>query len=278
MHKKSTRQACSRRRRAAFLRYASRMDGLLMDSMPDASGKAYDPVAPQTDEKNKTSRTGAGQRSLAGTARRVLILLLIVSLAFLVGGFLRFATSIATLNTPPDIRADAIVVLTGGADRIKGALDLLAQGRAKRLLISGVHPRTSREAIAAHSKSYGNLFSCCIDLDYKAEDTIGNAKQTRKWVARHDFKSLIVVTSAYHMPRSMAELRNALPNVDLRPYPVVRSDLNLDRWYMNWDATRLLMREYMKYIAARLRLSMNIPPQAQRVVATLVNFVERPFG
>ncbi len=247
-----------------------------MDSMPDAPGKACEPAAPNSDTRDR--QLTRKRRGAWALARRAAILTVVLGLAFLIGGFLRFATSVSTLTTPTDIRADAIVVLTGGADRIKGAVDLLAQGRAKRLLISGVHPRTSRKAIARQAHSYGDLFTCCVDLDYKAEDTIGNARQARKWVRDHGFTSLIIVTSAYHMPRSMAELKSSLPDVELKPYPVVRPNLNLDRWYEDWSTTRLLVREYVKYIAARLRLSLDIPPQAQRVFANALNVVRHGHG
>ncbi len=237
-----------------------------MDSSPDTARKG---LAAVPDDHSHT-QAGVTGRSVLARVRRAVLVTVLLAVAFFVGGFLHFATNIGAQTAPQKMDADAIVVLTGGAARITGALDLLADGHAKRLLISGVHPRTSRAAIARHANRRADLFACCVDLDYKAEDTIGNAEQARNWVLDNGFKSLIVVTSAYHMPRSMAELKNSLPDVELYPYPVVRADLNLDRWYTNWAASRLLMREYLKYIAARLRLSMNIPGDMQRMIAAIV--------
>lgn len=190
----------------------------------------------------------------AGTVAALSLALL--AAGFFFGGFLVFAGAIADVRTPADIRADGIVVLTGGAERIAGAVELLTRGSARRLLISGVHPDTSARQIGRMVDAGPSLFDCCVDLDRRAANTIGNAAETAKWVRQNDFDSLIVVTSAYHMPRSMAELRSAMPEVRLIPYPVARTSLDLDRWYQNDETVALLLEEYMKYMATRARLSL----------------------
>ncbi len=119
---------------------------------------------------------------------------------------------------PPETRADGIVALTGGSQRIGDAIDLLAQGYAGRLLISGVNERTSRDEIARLNPGQRRLFECCVDLDYRARNTIGNAIETRRWIERNRFRSIIVVTSAYHMPRTLVELDHALPDLRKVPY------------------------------------------------------------
>lgn len=216
-------------------------------------------AAPEmTDDAGANKTRPKKGRSIVSAASRIVVIIAVLCGAFFLGGFLKFATSISRVVPPNDIRADAIVVLTGGADRIAGALDLLSKGRAKRLLISGVHPQTSRDALVKLSKAHADLFACCVDLDKKAENTIGNAEQATAWTREYDFKSLIVVTSAYHMPRSMAELSKVMPGVTLRPFPVVRQNLKLHEWYMHWSTTKLLLHEYLKYVAARLRLSMKL--------------------
>ena len=110
--------------------------------------------------------------------------------------------------------------MTGGAQRIGDAIDLLAKGYAKRLLISGVNENTSRDQIARLNPGQRRLFDCCVDLDYRARNTIGNAIETRRWAERNGFDALIVVTSNYHMPRTLVELDHALPNLQKIPYPV----------------------------------------------------------
>ncbi len=101
----------------------------------------------------------------------------------------------------------------------------------RRLLITGVNEKTTKEEIARQRPEFRPFFACCVDLDYRALNTIGNAEQTRKWVSQHGFSSLLVVTSTYHMPRTLAELGHALPNVKLVPHPVVPEHLDLDGWW-----------------------------------------------
>ncbi len=101
-----------------------------------------------------------------------------------------------------------------------------------------------------------SLFECCVDLDRRAANTSATRRETAKWSGQNAFTSLIVVTSAYHMPRSMAELRSADAGGALIPYPVARTSLDLEKWYQNGETVTLLLEEYMKYMATRARLSL----------------------
>ncbi|WP_150494963.1 YdcF family protein [Roseibium aquae] len=165
-----------------------------------------------------------------------------------------FAHKVSTASLPADPQADAIVVLTGGTERISQALTLLDEGRARRLLISGVHPGTTRDQIVSVTSADRPLFDCCVDLDRIALNTAGNATETAHWVKKHGFKTLLVVTSAYHLPRASLELTDTLPDIDLVPYPVYASGLDLSSWYSDRKTMQLLMREYVKYTLARLRI------------------------
>jgi uncharacterized SAM-binding protein YcdF (DUF218 family) len=172
-----------------------------------------------------------------------------IGAGFAAGGFVRFSNSVAALTTADAPTADAIVVLTGGADRIAEAMTLLVDGRAERLLVSGVHAGTPIEAITEPLGVDAELVACCIDFDRDALDTRGNADATAAWVAEFGFDSLIVVTSAYHMPRSLAELERLMPEVTLIPSAV---PLPSDRaWFLDPGSMRLLMEEYLKYVAVR---------------------------
>lgn len=186
---------------------------------------------------------------------RKLVLALLGAAAVGLGvGFVAFADMVVTSAAPDDPRADGIVVLTGGTARIDGALALLAEGRAERLLISGVNPSVSRDTIASVvGESFRPQLDCCVDIDH-ARDTVENARSTGRWAAALDLSSLIVVTSGYHMPRSLAELRDAMPDVRLIAYPVANPDLDLEAWWRNPTAFTLLAREYGKYLAAEARL------------------------
>jgi uncharacterized SAM-binding protein YcdF (DUF218 family) len=153
-----------------------------------------------------------------------------------------------------DRDADGIVVLTGGTSRVIDALELLKTRHGKRLLITGVNPGTTTADIAHEAPSYDRVLACCVDLDYSAINTLGNAVQARLWATQHDFHSLIVVTSAYHMPRALAELEHQLPNVALVPYPVLSDRLRVEPWWTNGDITKLVLSEYLKYLFAELRM------------------------
>lgn len=183
----------------------------------------------------------------------------------LVLGFVHFAYSVVEALPPADARADGIVVLTGGSARIDGALQLLAEGRGDRLLISGVNPSVTRKVLAGGlDDELRAIIRCCVDLDRKAEDTVGNAFETRKWAERQGFSSLIIVTSDYHMPRSMAELAETMPDKRLVPFPISNPDLHLGDWWRDPDAFALLVREYGKFLLTegRLMIAPALPKDA----------------
>ena len=183
--------------------------------------------------------------------------------AALVAGFVGFARSAADATAPSDPRAEGIVVLTGGTARIDHALELLVEGRGSRVLISGVNPDVSEKTLAgALGSGFGVTLECCVDLGHAARDTIGNAIETRKWAERQHFSSLLVVTSDYHMRRSMAELASAMPDVRLLPVPISNPDLHLADWWKHPHAFALLAREYGKYLltVARLAIMPAAPP------------------
>jgi len=153
-----------------------------------------------------------------------------------------------------DRNADGIVVLTGGTARVTDALELLASGRGKRLLITGAKSGTTTGDIAHQVAGYDRLLSCCVDLDYSAMNTLGNAVETRRWALGRGFRSLIIVTSAYHMPRALAEIAHQLPHAALIPFPVVSDRLRIEPWWSNGATTRLVLSEYFKYLFAKVRM------------------------
>jgi uncharacterized SAM-binding protein YcdF (DUF218 family) len=176
------------------------------------------------------------------------------ALSALVTGFVSFASSLERVETRLLARAEGVVALTGGSDRVLEAAELLARGQARRLLITGVNRSTlgaDLERILPMSK---DLFSCCVDLGYQALDTAGNARETRDWARERNIKGpLIVVTSNYHMPRALAELSAAMPGVTLYPFPVVSEHVNVADWTRDKSVLKLLVREYLKYLRALAR-------------------------
>ena len=189
--------------------------------------------------------------------RRLLILaVLLVGLAGVAGlaGFLVFTAQIAAREPSSVKSADAIVVLTGGASRIPDALTLLAEGRGRRLLITGVNPATSPETLGKSVPGGEKLISCCVDLGHKALNTLGNAIEAAEWTRTQRFRSILVVTSAWHMPRALLELGRALPEVEFVAYPVVTSRMQAERWWRDPSTLKLLFKEYLKYVMAAVKI------------------------
>lgn len=174
------------------------------------------------------------------------IILLIV--AVYVAGFLLFVESLPGTDANPP-QADGIVALTGGDARLDAAVSLLEHRAANRLLITGVYQTTTKEELGRMFHG-GRRFACCADIDYSAEDTHDNAEQAAEWARQHDYRSLIVVTASYHMPRSLAEFGAAMPRVQLVPYPVEPSGVNMSGWWRKPGTIHLLHGEYAKYLAA----------------------------
>ena len=203
--------------------------------------------------------TAPAWRALRFLARAAMFSVVAVA-ALICAGFVWFIWHVPAAEVALDRNADGIVVLTGGASRIADAIDLLAAGRGKRLLISGVHRTTTTAEIARINPRYQGLVACCVDLDHSAVNTTGNAIETRRWVRDRGFASLIVVTSAYHMPRTMAELAKQLPDVALVPFPVVTEKLRNEPWWTNGPTARLIISEYAKFVVAQLRMSIEPVP------------------
>jgi len=189
-----------------------------------------------------------------------IILLLLVLIAVWLGGLVRFAGEIPDAVSDPDSQTDAIVVLTGGSQRIETGLELLAADKAKMLFISGVHtgievPELLRTLGADES------LAAKIVLGHEAADTRGNALETAGWMRAQGFHSMRLVTSAYHMPRSLLEFSRAMPDISIIPNPVFADNVKQGEWWA-WPGTAsLIVDEYVKYLVVLLRL--NLPASAQ---------------
>ena len=171
-------------------------------------------------------------------------------------GFVGFLSQLRGAEIKPSQTADGIVVLTGGSSRVSDAMELLAGGYGKRLLISGVHPTNDVSDISRSLPDNQSLLGCCVDLDRSAVNTRSNAAETRRWARERGFKSLIVVTSNYHMPRAIAEMSHAMPDLELIPFAVVGDKWREEPWWTSGATVRLLLSEYVKYVAVEVRVRL----------------------
>jgi uncharacterized SAM-binding protein YcdF (DUF218 family) len=144
-------------------------------------------------------------------------------------------------------------------------MDLLETGKGQRLLISGVHPSATRRQLQIATGGDKRLFSCCVDIDHAALDTIGNAEESAKWVDNHAYGSIILVTNNYHMPRSLLEMGRLLGTARLEPYPVVNSNLDNGGWLTKPEALRVLFTEYNKYLVSLVRGVLPVHPTSRSV-------------
>ncbi len=165
--------------------------------------------------------------------------------------FAGFVAFVSTLPSGPAgaVHGDGIVVLTGSKERLDAAVALFEHGVGKRLLISGVHPFITKEQLKRVLHG-GRRFDCCVDLGFAATNTHGNASEAAHWARAHHYRSLVVVTANYHMPRSIIEFHAALPGVRLVPYPVVEENLDGWDWWLDSHALRTLHVEYAKYLGS----------------------------
>jgi uncharacterized SAM-binding protein YcdF (DUF218 family) len=182
---------------------------------------------------------------------KFLTFIAVLALIWLIGLFV-FADRVRGFTPAPEPeRADAIVALTGpSAERVNAAIRLLEQDKGKRVLVSGVNRDVRREELRAVTPGSNRLFNCCVDLGFEATDTTSNAQEIAAWARAKDYDSLIVVTSDYHMARSLLEIRTAAPGIKLTPYAVETPSLDNSRWWRAAVTARRMTLEYMKYLAA----------------------------
>ncbi|MBI4184862.1 MAG: YdcF family protein [Proteobacteria bacterium] len=172
-------------------------------------------------------------------------------------GLLLFVDSIPRATPEAETEVDAIVVLTGGAARLKVGLALMAEKRAKKVFVSGVYRGVDVAELLRISRQSPDAVACCIAIGYSAESTRGNAAETAKWMAEQGFASLRLVTANYHMPRSLVEFRAAMPEVLVIAHPVIPEHVILDGWW-RWPGTAaLILGEYNKYLFAVIHAALS---------------------
>ena len=180
-------------------------------------------------------------------------------------GFIFFIKKINNFNTPnPLPKADGIVVWTGkGGGRLEAGAHLLLKKKGERLLISGVNSEISLDKIKEIIAIPEKLSDCCLDLDYEAKNTIGNAYETTAWAKALGFKHVILVTSAYHMPRAKIEMGAATSQIKVTPFPVLNQTEG--KWYLDSNRLKRLLQEYTKLLISYLKY-VTIEPDKKKVL------------
>ncbi|MET3559382.1 uncharacterized SAM-binding protein YcdF (DUF218 family) [Bartonella japonica] len=176
------------------------------------------------------------------TALTLLIFVFLFWISFIV-----FSEKIEQLQPPnPLPKADAIIVLTGGENRIETGLDLLQKGLGSRLLISGVNTTTNLKNLTHNAHIAPQLLNCCVDLEHKAINTKGNAKESADWIKKHHYTTLYIVTHDYHIWRSLRELKYLMPDINFIAYPVKKS--KTESIIQQVNQMRILLFQYIKTI------------------------------
>jgi uncharacterized SAM-binding protein YcdF (DUF218 family) len=208
---------------------------------------------------SRADQTGQGRASRARRRRvsRFAAGACLLAIAAVAAGFVFFLSGLSSEERRPERNADGIVVLTGGSSRVADAMELLASGYGKRLLISGVYPANRANDIGRSIPERQSMFKCCVDLDHSAVNTRSNAAETKRWANERGFRSLIVVTSNYHMPRAIVEMSHSMPDITLIPFAVIGDKWRDEPWWSSAATFRLLLVEYVKYLVAEVRVRID---------------------
>jgi uncharacterized SAM-binding protein YcdF (DUF218 family) len=164
--------------------------------------------------------------------------------------------------TPPAVESrtaatDAIVVLTGGSLRLQSGIELLREGKGRKLFVSGVNHQVDLDDLLRVS---GNMPGetqdwtfCCVVLGHEADNTLGNAHETARWIRSQGYHSLRLVTAWYHMPRSLLEFDRAMPEIEILAHPVFPDRVKQEHWWAWRGTAALLVGEYVKYLGTVFR-------------------------
>ena len=172
-----------------------------------------------------------------------------------------FKNNILLLTKYNDIKSPNIVILTGGANRIKDGLKIIQDFKNSKninykILVSGTGMGFTKSSLKKKLGPNFNsqLIQCCIDLDGVSKNTLTNASETFKWTNKNDIKEFILITSNYHMPRAILEFKNVMPNLKIYTYAITPKKHNIKNWLSSYQTFSLVFTEYCKFIIAGLRI------------------------
>lgn len=175
-------------------------------------------------------------------------------LAAWIWGLILFIDRIPGSVEDKERHTDAIIVLTGGTLRLEKGFELLSSGISGKLLVSGVARGIQMEEILGAAGLAPEELDCCVTLGYMAEDTGSNAIESAVWIRTNKISSVRLVTSSYHMPRSLLEFHATVPGIEIVPHPVFPQHVMVDEWWARPGTASLVIAEYNKYLLAATRL------------------------
>lgn len=196
-----------------------------------------------------------------GLGRKLVHLVLLVAFVWFIG-FMAFAAAIPREVKDATTKTDAVVVLTGGGDRLAEGFRVLGAGLSPRLLITGVAQGVTLPQVIdglGDNKSVapsGDLLTCCVTLGYEAGNTVGNAVETAAWVRDNHVQSVRLVTANYHMKRSQLEFHRALPGLTIIAHPVFPKEMQDSWWFVKPHTLSLIAGEYHKFVGAWVRAEL----------------------
>ena len=191
-------------------------------------------------------------RLLAGVAKAIWPLIILLTTIYC-GGFLVYVAEYQRAAQPPFDRADAIVVLTGGPERIAEAARLLAEKHAARLFISGVNEQTDEDDLVRTVPLLTKFMTCCVTIDRRSMNTHDNAVETILWAKKNNITSLILVTAHAHLPRAMFEFRiSGGDMLQIAPWRV-GGPQHPEEWWRDAKTIRVMLVEYTKLIGSVMR-------------------------
>ena len=185
--------------------------------------------------------------------RKWIFIVLCVLAVIWTTGLIRFASLVS--QKPEDIttQTQALIVLTGGTERVASAVDLLKQGMAEKLLISGVNKKVDWVLLAQTINELPEQLADKITLGHVACNTRQNALESKNWLERNRLSSVRLVTASYHMPRSLSEFKDVMPDIIIMPHPIFPQTVKHNEWW-KWPGTfALITSEYMKFLVAGVK-------------------------
>ena len=198
------------------------------------------------------------------TFRNILFLaLLILIITYFLIELFHFKEKIITAENYPNPENTNIVILTGGTNRIKDGFDIINKFDEKskytiKILVSGTGKGFTKLSIKNMlSPDFDlKLIKCCVELDAISQNTYSNAKQTLKWSTKNNIKEFILITSNYHMPRSILEFKNKMPNIRILTYPIKPRKHEINNWLNSFETFSLIFYEFCKFIISNIRINI----------------------